>query len=84
MSDLAKTGDTLRNMAEMMWRLGLTRLPATRSGDFDLHAAVTVCMACPAGQTCSDWLYRAPKTLDRAPVFCPNVEIFAKAATTER
>lgn len=45
----------------------------------DLRAAVSSCQSCRADQVCQDWLVRAPESIDKAPAFCPNTELFATA-----
>ena len=67
------------SMAEMMWRLGLTALPAAQARKLNIRAAIAACLTCPAGELCSDWLEHAPETLERAPAFCPNAEMFMRA-----
>jgi hypothetical protein len=57
----------VRGLFEMMWRLGLTALPAAQSRKLNIHAVIGACLTCPAGEICGDWLERAPKTLKRAP-----------------
>jgi Family of unknown function (DUF6455) len=69
---------TLRGMAEMMWRLGLTALPAAQARTLDIRAAIGTCLTCPAGEHCRDWLKHAPETLDEAPAFCPNAVAFMR------
>lgn len=69
---------TIRSMAEMMWRLGLTALPAAQARKLNIRAVIGACLTCPAGELCSDWLERAPKTLERAPAFCPNAGAFMR------
>ena len=68
----------IHSMAEMMWRLGLTALPAAQAPKLNIRAVIGACLTCPAGQLCSDWLERAPKTLEQAPAFCPNAEAFMR------
>ena len=67
-----------RNMCEMLDRLGLDAA-ALAHGRLasDLRTAVTNCQSCGADQVCQDWLMRAPESLEKAPVFCPNSELFA-------
>ncbi len=67
-----------RNMCEMLDRLGLdaSTLAHGRLAS-DLRTAVINCQSCGADQVCQDWLVRAPESLDRAPAFCPNAELFA-------
>ena len=65
-------------MCEMLRRLGLDA-DALAHGRLasDLRAAVNTCQSCKADQTCLDWLTRAPESVDKAPNFCPNAELFA-------
>jgi len=67
-----------QNMCAMLDRLGLdtSELAHGRLAS-DLRSAVSNCQHCGADQVCSDWLARAPETLEKAPVFCPNRELFA-------
>jgi len=67
------------SMVEMMWRLGLTTLPAAQARKFDIRDVIAACLTCPAGELCSDWLEHAPDTLERAPTFCPNAGAFMRA-----
>jgi hypothetical protein len=65
-------------MCAMLGRLGLD--PASLAHGrlaSDLRSAVLNCQHCSADQFCADWLVRAPETLERAPLFCPNAELFA-------
>jgi len=67
-----------QNMCAMLERLGMdpSELAHGRLAS-DLRSAVTSCLHCSADQHCSDWLVRAPETLEKAPGFCPNAELFA-------
>ena len=67
-----------QNMCAMLDRLGLdaSELAHGRLAS-DLRSAVTNCQHCDADHVCSDWLVRAPQTLEKAPVFCPNATLFA-------
>ncbi len=69
---------TIHNMAEMMWRLGLTALPAAQARKLNIRAVIGACLTCPAGELCSDWLEHAPNTFERAPAFCPNASAFMR------
>jgi hypothetical protein len=66
------------NMCAMLDRLGLdtANLAHGRLAS-DLRTAVTNCQHCGADQVCADWQVRAPDTIEKAPVFCPNRELFA-------
>ena len=67
-----------QNMCEMLSRLGLDA-DALAHGRLasDLRSAVTTCQSCKVDQPCQDWLVRAPESVDKAPNFCPNAELFA-------
>jgi len=43
----------------------------------DLRSAVTNCQTCSADQACQEWLVRAPESIEKAPAFCPNAELFS-------
>jgi hypothetical protein len=66
-----------RNMSEMMHRLGFDGAFARRN--LNLKLVYRTCQKCPVDEACRDWLVRAPKTLTRAPPFCPNAKRFAHA-----
>ena len=67
-----------RNMCEMLARQGLdAAMLAHGRLASDLRAAVSACQSCTSDQTCQEWLVRAPESIDRAPAFCPNAELFA-------
>jgi uncharacterized protein DUF6455 len=67
-----------QNMCAMLDRLGLdASVLAHGRLASDLRSAVTSCLHCSADQHCSEWLVRAPETLEKAPQFCPNAELFA-------
>lgn len=69
-----------RNMAAMTRRLGLNTVPAAwPTGVSQLAIAVATCQRCSAGEVCSDWLLRAPKTIEVPPPFCPNAPEFTRA-----
>ena len=75
----------MENMSELVTRLGLDPLTASRRcGGSVFGSAVRVCEACPATQTCHDWLARAAATLYKAPAFCPNADRFAQLLAEER
>ena len=67
-----------QNMCAMLDRLGLdaSMLAHGRLAS-DLRAAVNSCQHCTADQVCQEWLVRAPESIERAPAFCPNAELFA-------
>lgn len=76
-----KAETRLWNMAEMMNKLGLDAATlAHRPGG--LSSAVSACQSCGADEVCHDWLARTPKSLAKAPEFCPNAKRFAQARTT--
>jgi len=67
-----------QNMCAMLDRLGMdASVLAHGRLASDLRSAVTSCLHCRADQHCSEWLVRAPETLEKAPQFCPNAELFA-------
>ena len=68
----------LRNMADMMDRLGFDEGALARS-DLNVTSVYRACQFCPADEVCHDWLARAPKSLKHAPAFCRNRERFARA-----
>jgi len=68
----------LRNMSEMMDRLGFDADALARS-ELNMIFVFRACQKCPADVVCHDWLLRAPKSFERAPAFCPNAERFAEA-----
>jgi hypothetical protein len=68
----------LRNMADMMDRLGFDEGVLARS-DLNVSSAYRACQSCSADEVCHDWLTRAPKSLKSAPAFCPNAKRFAQA-----
>jgi hypothetical protein len=75
----------MENMSEMMSRLGLDPVTATRRcGGAVFGAAVRVCEACPATDVCHDWLARAAASLYKTPAFCPNGDRFAQLLAEER
>src|SRR5262249_28111104 len=76
-----KTDRRARNMSEMMDRLGLdTDALACRRLGLDLSSAIRTCQFCNADEVCRDWLARAPKSLAKAPAFCPNATLLRKRA----
>jgi hypothetical protein len=54
---------------------------ARRRLGLDLSSAIRTCQFCNADEVCRDWLARAPKSLAKAPAFCPNATLFAQART---
>jgi hypothetical protein len=70
----------LRNMSEMMDRLGLDAETLART-NLNARSVFRVCQTCPADEVCHDWLVRAPKSFRRAPAFCPNAKRIARART---
>lgn len=77
-STIDKTVRRLRNMADMMNRLGFDEGVLAQS-DLNVSSAYRACQSCPEDEICHDWLTRAPKSLKRAPDFCPNTKRFAQA-----
>lgn len=69
----------VRNMSDMMQRIGLDQAAVAQQRlGLTLAHAIRTCRNCSAGETCTDWLARAPATLPQAPAFCPNRELFAQ------
>ncbi len=68
----------LRNMSDMMDRLGFDAETLARTG-LDVSFVFRACQICPADEVCHHWLARAPKSFKRAPAFCPNAERYARA-----
>ena len=68
----------LRNMSEMMDRLGLDAETLART-NLNVRSVFRACQTCPADEVCHDWLVRAPKSFRRAPAFCPNAKRIARA-----
>jgi Family of unknown function (DUF6455) len=76
--------ERLKNMSDMIGRLGIDPAPTGRAGgDMVLASAVRACEACSGGTVCRDWLLRAAPTLYRAPPFCPNTDRFAQPLAGE-
>ena len=68
----------LRNMSDMMDRLGFDAETLARTG-LDVSFVFRACQICPADEVCHHWLARAPKSFKRAPAFCPNAERYSRA-----
>jgi Family of unknown function (DUF6455) len=65
--------DTVRNMAKMSERLGLSTVPAAWPASISqLAQAIDACQRCDADELCNDWLARAPQIVKLPPEFCPN------------
>jgi uncharacterized protein DUF6455 len=77
-STFAKAVGRMRNMSAMMDRLGFNAEAHVRQ-DLNVKSALDDCQKCSADEVCRDWLARAPKSLARAPAFCPNAKRFADA-----
>ena len=77
-STFAKAVGRLRNMSAMMCRLGFDAKVLARR-DLNVRSVFHDCQKCSADEVCHDWLARAPKSLARAPAFCPNAKRFAHA-----
>ena len=77
-STFAKAVGRMRNMSAMMDRLGFNAEALARQ-DLNVGSAFRDCQKCSADEVCHDWLARAPKSLARAPAFCPNAKRFADA-----
>jgi hypothetical protein len=72
--------NTVRNMAKMSERLGLSTVPAAwPAGVSQLAQAIDACQRCDVDELCSDWLARAPQTVKLPPDFCPNAAEFTRA-----
>jgi hypothetical protein len=78
-----KSERRLRNMAEMMNKLGMDTAALARS-PVGFTSAVSACQSCFAEEVCHDWLARASKPLAQAPEFCPNAKLFAQVRSTQR
>lgn len=69
----AEHQDTVRNLAKMTERLGLSTVPAAwPTGVSQLAQAIDACQRCDADEVCGDWLARVPETIKLPPEFCPN------------
>lgn len=78
---LSKTADTrsstdpVGNIADMSQRLSLSPVPAAwPTGVSQLAQAIEACQRCDTAVVCTDWLNRAPSTLNAPPAFCPNAD----------
>lgn len=72
--------DHVRNMAAMIGRLGLSTVPAAwPTGVSHLAQAIDACQRCDTAVVCTDWLRRAPDSIELPPAFCPNAEALARA-----
>ena len=68
----------LRNMSEMMDRLGIDT-DALAQAEISFTSVHRACQFCSADEVCHDWLMRTSRSLKRAPAFCPNAKRFAHA-----
>ena len=64
----------ITNMTSMMAWFGLHRMAL----DPELVGSVVrVCLDCPSGEACHDWLAQAATSLQQTPTFCcPNAQVF--------
>jgi hypothetical protein len=77
---LDKANRRIRNMSQMMDRLGLdVGAFACRRLGFDLRSAIRTCQLCNEEEACRNWLVGAGKSSAHAPPFCPNARLFAQA-----
>jgi hypothetical protein len=76
---LDKADRRMSNMSEMMGRLGLDPVLLAHAGlGLNYRSAIQHCRSCRADEECRNWLSREAKSIDRAPAFCPNAELFAR------
>jgi hypothetical protein len=79
MSMLDRTNRRLSNMSAMMERLGIDPVDiALYNHGQSLAVTIRACQFCRHGEACSEWLEREAATLQQAPAYCPNAEIFAQ------
>jgi hypothetical protein len=72
--------DAAHNFSGMAKKLGLPTVPAAwPTGMAQLTQAYAACQRCAAEEACSDWLERAPDTIQLPPEFCPNAVEFTRA-----
>ncbi len=70
----------MKNFHGMVDRLGIDPVDlATDSLGYRLTSALRRCAACDATETCRAWLEQAGDRTAKAPPFCPNADIFARA-----
>jgi hypothetical protein len=70
----------MKNFNAMTTRLGVDLAELSRESlGYTLVSAIRRCRGCDAGEVCRDWLARAGPQLQKAPAFCPNAELFARA-----
>lgn len=62
----------ITNLTSMMAWFGLQRVALDPEL---LGSAIRVCLDCPSGEACRDWLAHAP-TSPQSPTFCPNAKTF--------
>ena len=69
--------DHVSNMAAMTARIGISTVPAAwPQGVSQLARAIDACQRCDTATVCTDWLRRAPDSIDLPPEFCPNAATF--------
>ena len=80
MSMIDRVDRRLSNMRMMLERLGIDLVAFSRQnqGRF-LASAIPSCQDCSNDEACHDWLARASTSLQQAPAFCPNAQLFAWA-----
>ncbi len=80
MSVIDRADRRLGNMRMMLQRLGIDLVAFSRQnqGRF-LASAIPTCQDCSSDEVCHDWLERAAASLQQAPAFCPNAQLFAWA-----
>ena len=66
----------ITNMSAMMARFGVD--PRVLASNL-LGSTMHVCLDCPSGEVCHDWLAQAATLPRQAPTFCPNVPVFEQA-----
>ncbi len=63
------------NIGEVMERLGIDADSVLeREFGRTLASVIRSCRLCMSGERCSEWLARAPVSVDQAPAFCPYAE----------
>jgi hypothetical protein len=80
MSVIDRIDRRLGNMRMMLQRLEIDLVAFSRQnqGRF-LASAIPTCQDCSCDEECHDWLARASASLQQAPAFCPNAQLFAWA-----
>ena len=70
----------IENMSSMIARFGLD--PRTLASDL-LGSAMHVCLDCPNGEVCHDWLAHAATSPRLAPDYCSNAQMFEQARDSQ-